>query len=170
MNEHFPELSGSPSQGDQQDSVGESILEYPGNSKQGDYVQANSDQQQLRQGQECGVVLDVKQLNEVAIHDIHEDCADQQECLNMSEAATAEEEQAVPIHSRIRQSFTWEKFFYAFFLGLLPTGWDVATDIHFGLAQEDEGELTTAGFCYMFICFPVIFTFFFPALDAQEME
>ena len=102
MNEHFPELSGSPAQGDQQDSVGESILEYPGNSKQVDYVQANSDQQQRRQGQECGVVLDVKQLNEVAIHDIHDDRTDQQqECLNVSEAAPAEEEQAVPILSRI---------------------------------------------------------------------
>ena len=163
--ENIPELSGSPAHGDQQDLVDKGIVEYPGNSKQGDSVQDNSDQKQCRQGQECGVVLDVKQLNEVAIHDFHDDSADQQlECLNMSEAAPAEEEQAVPILSRIRESFTWEKFFYAFFLGLLPTGWDVATDIHFGLAQEEEGELTTAGFCYMFICFPVIFTFFFPAL------
>ena len=73
MNENLLELSGSPAQGDHQDSVDEGIVEYPGNSKQVDYVQANSDQQQRRQGQECGVVLDVKQLNEVAVHDIHDD-------------------------------------------------------------------------------------------------
>ena len=73
MSENFPKLSGSPAQDDQQDSVDEGIVEHPGNSKQGDYVQANSDQQQCRQGQECGVVLDVKQLNEVAVHDIHDD-------------------------------------------------------------------------------------------------
>ena len=102
MNENFPKLSGSPAQGDQQDSVDEGIAEHPGNSKQGGYVQANSGQQQCRQGQECGVVLDVKQLNEVAVHDIHDDSADQQlECLNVSEAAPAEEEQAGPILSRI---------------------------------------------------------------------
>ena len=76
MNEHFPELSGSPAQRDQQDTVDKSIVVghlVPGNSKQGDFVQGNSDQQQCRQGQECGVVLDVKQLNEVAVHDIHDD-------------------------------------------------------------------------------------------------
>ena len=89
--ENIPERSGSPAQGDQQDLVDKGIVEYPGNSKQGDSVQDNSDQKQCRQGQECGVVLNVKQLNEVAIHDFHDDSADQQlECLNMSEAAPAE--------------------------------------------------------------------------------
>ena len=74
--ENIPELSGSPAQGDQQDLVDKGIVKYPGNSKQGDSVQDNSDQKQCRQGQECGVVLDVKQLNEVAIHDIHDDSAE----------------------------------------------------------------------------------------------
>ena len=73
MNEIFPELSGSSAQGVQQDSADEGIAENQGNSKQKDNVQANSDQQQCGQGQECGVVLDVKKLNEVAIHDIHDE-------------------------------------------------------------------------------------------------
>ena len=58
----------------------------------------------------------------------------------------------------MRQNFKWENFFYAFFFGLLPTAWDVSTDILFGLSQESQGEETTAGFGYMFICLPAIFT------------
>ena len=84
-------------------------------------------------------------------------------CLHESEAVPAEE-QALSLLSQIRQSFTWEKFFFAFFFGLLPTGLDVATDVNFALTQEADGELTTAGFSYMFICFPVIFTIFIPSL------
>ena len=84
-------------------------------------------------------------------------------CLHESEAVPTEE-QALSLLSQIRQSFTWEKFFFAFFFGLLPTGLDVATDVNFALTQEADGELTTAGFSYMFICFPVIFTIFIPSL------
>ena len=66
-------------------------------------------------------------------------------------------EQGVPIFSQIKQNFKWDNFYYAFFFGLLPTVWDIWSDIEFGLSQEEEGEETTAGFCYIFICLPPIF-------------
>ena len=60
--------------------------------------------------------------------------------------------------SQISENFTWDNFYYAFFFGLLPTAWDILTDFLFGVSQENEGEETTAGFCYMFICLPAIFS------------
>ena len=88
----------------------------------------------------------------------------QSECLQIREDeeictdSVSEEEQSVPILSQISQNFTWDHFCYAFFFGLLPTAWDIWTDIQFGVSQEGQGEETTAGFCYMFICLPAIFS------------
>ena len=88
----------------------------------------------------------------------------QSECLQIREDEVevtehqVNQEQSIPILGQISQNFTWENFYYAFFFGLLPTAWDISTDLQFGVSQEGQGEETTAGFCYMFICLPAIFS------------
>ena len=67
-----------------------------------------------------------------------------------------EEGQSKPILNQIRENFKWDNFNYALFFGLLPTAWDILSDYKFGTSQEAEGEETTAGLCYMFICMPTI--------------
>ena len=87
-----------------------------------------------------------------------------------TEEEEEEEQTAFALLAEIRQSFTWGKFFFAFFLGFLPTAWDVFTDIEFGMNQEMMGEETSAGLCYMFICLPPIFTVLLPALVSMVLK
>ena len=112
-----------------------------------------------------GIVLNVEHLEEAANPSMIERADVQQsECLQIREGAEevtenqVNQEQSIPILGQISQNFTWENFYYAFFFGLLPTAWDISTDLQFGVSQEDQGEETTAGFCYMFICLPAIFS------------
>ena len=107
------------------------------------------------------IVLSVEQLNEVVNPAATEGVAQQSECHQTNEVKEVtqpeEAEQSVPIISQIIQSFScWEKFYYAFLFGLLPTAWDIWTDVQFGLSQELNGDEMTAGFCYMFICLPAL--------------
>ena len=112
-----------------------------------------------------GLVLNVEHLEEVANPSMIERADLQQsECLQITEGEVevtehqVNQEQSIPILGQISQNFTWENFYYAFFFGLLPTAWDISTDLQFGVSQEGQGEETTAGFCYMFICLPAIFS------------
>ena len=81
------------------------------------------------------------------------------------------ETQTVLAHiNLIRQSFTWGKFFFAFSFGFLPTAWDIFSDFEFGESQEAQGEWTTAGLCYMFICLPPIITMLLPVLVSRVQK
>ena len=56
-----------------------------------------------------------------------------------------------------RSSFKMDKFFYALIFGLLPTAWDVHTDINWGDRLWREGRVYAAALCWMLVCFtPVI--------------
>ena len=110
-----------------------------------------------------GIVLNVEHLSELAnlsvVGRVDAQCLQIREDVEIRSDSVSEEEQmVVPILSQISQNFNWENFCYAFFFGLLPTAWDIWTDIQFGVSQEGQGEETTAGFCYMFICLPAIFS------------
>ena len=81
------------------------------------------------------------------------------------------ETQTVLAHiNLIKQSFTWGKFFFAFSFGFLPTAWDIFSDFEFGESQEAQGEWTTAGLCYMFICLPPIITILLPVLVSRVQK
>ena len=131
------------------------------------------DSSDLQDPTRSGIVLNVEHLSEEANLLVVERADLQCECLQIredgeigtypvsdseSDSESEGEQIGVPILSQIRQNFKWENFYYAFFFGLLPTAWDISTDIQFGLSQEGEGEETTAGFGYMFICLPAIFS------------
>ena len=123
---------------------------------------AERDGSDLRDPARIGIVLSVEDLGEEsnppvveradALSQIREDEE------NKTHSVSEETQISVPILSQIDQNFKWENFYYAFFFGLLPTAWDISTDIQFGLSQESQGEETTAGFGYMFICLPAIFS------------
>ena len=115
----------------------------------------------LQDSTRSGIVLNVEHLSEIAnpslVGRVDEQCLQIREDGEIRTDSVSEEEQmSVPILSQISQNFNWENFCYAFFFGLLPTAWDIWTDIQFGVSQEGQGEETTAGFCYMFICLPAI--------------
>ena len=52
-----------------------------------------------------------------------------------------------------RSSFKMENFWYALILGLLPTTWDVNTDISLGERLLREGRVYAAALCWMLVCF-----------------
>ena len=56
-----------------------------------------------------------------------------------------------------RDFFNWNDFLYSFTLGLLPTAWDVYTDITLGRKLQREEDVHSAGLCYMFVCLPPVF-------------
>ena len=99
----------------------------------------------LQDSTRSGIVLNAEYLNEIANPSVVGRGDVQSECLQIREDgeigtdSVPEEEQSVPILSQISQNFTWENFCYAFFFGLLPTAWDISTDILFGVSQEDQG-------------------------------
>ena len=51
-----------------------------------------------------------------------------------------------------RSSFKMDKFLYALIFGLLPTAWDVHTDISWGDRLWREGRVYAAALCWMFVC------------------
>ena len=56
-----------------------------------------------------------------------------------------------------RSSFKMDKFCYALIFGLLPTAWDVRTDVSLGEILWREGRVYAAALCWMFVCFtPVV--------------
>ena len=55
-----------------------------------------------------------------------------------------------------KESFNWSDFFYMFILGLLPTAWDVHTDMWMGEEFTRKGDLFLAGTCYFFVNLPMI--------------
>ena len=116
----------------------------------------------LQDSTRSGIVLTVEHLSEIAnpsvVGRVDAQCLQREDGEIRSDAVSEEEQMSVPILSQISQNFNWENFCYAFFFGLLPTAWDIWTDIQFGVSQEGQGEETTAGFCYMFICLPAIFS------------
>ena len=63
------------------------------------------------------------------------------ECLQIREDgdlaadSVSEEDERIPILRQISENFTWDNFCYAFFLGLLPTAWDILTDFQFGVRE-----------------------------------
>ena len=120
-------------------------------------------QDNSRRRPHSGIVLNVEHSNEVANPSTVEECLQIRELGEVTPL-----EQATPtILSQIHENFTWDNFYYAFFFGLLPTAWDISTDIQFGMSQEAEREETTAGFCYMFICLPPIFGLLIPAFSRR---
>ncbi len=56
-----------------------------------------------------------------------------------------------------RSSCNWTDFLYTLTFGFLPTAWDVYTDISLGVKLEKEEDVHTAGLCWMFVCFPLVF-------------
>ena len=57
---------------------------------------------------------------------------------------------------QFRTYFTWTGFFYFLVLGLLPTAWDIQTDLTLGSTLTQLEDEYTAGLCYIFICLPGI--------------
>ena len=55
-----------------------------------------------------------------------------------------------------KESFNWSDFFYMLVLGLLPTAWDVHTDMWMGEEFTRKGDLFLAGTCYFFVNLPMI--------------
>ena len=53
-----------------------------------------------------------------------------------------------------RKSFNWNDFLYTLTFGFLPTAWDVYTDINLGIKLQNQGDVHTAGLCWMFVCLP----------------
>ena len=51
-----------------------------------------------------------------------------------------------------RSSFKMDKFLYALIFGLLPTAWDVHTDISWGDRLWSEGRVYAAALCWTFVC------------------
>ena len=51
-----------------------------------------------------------------------------------------------------RSSFKMDKFWYALIFGLLPTAWDVHTDISWGDRLWREGRVYAAALCWTFVC------------------
>ena len=105
-----------------------------------------------------GILINVEELDDGENLDAIEKADVQPECLQIPGDVTQPEQDEISttISQSQSQNFSWENFYYPFFFGLLPTAWDIATDLQFGLSQEGEGEDMTAGFCYMFICLPPI--------------
>ena len=120
---------------------------------------------------QCGILLNVEHLSDavnpscIGRADAQSECAQASQDLELPKQS----EQSAPIFSQISQNFSWENFYYAFFLGLLPTAWDIWTDVQFGLSQEADGEEMTAGFCYMFICLPAL-SILLPALVSRVQK
>ena len=52
-----------------------------------------------------------------------------------------------------RSSFKINQFWWALILGLLPTAWDVNTDVSLGERLWKEGRVHAAALCWMFVCF-----------------
>ena len=61
------------------------------------------------------------------------------------------------VYDDSKNSFTVDDFLYALIFGLLPTVWDVFTDISLGSLLEARGYLQSAGICWLFVCFPFVF-------------
>ena len=50
--------------------------------------------------------------------------------------------------------FAWDEFFSNLILSLLPSAWDVFSDLRLGFGLEASGDDHTAGLCYIFISLP----------------
>ena len=59
----------------------------------------------------------------------------------------------------IKTYFNWNDFFYTLLLGLAPSVWDIVTDFQLAKQLIHNGEVDTAGFCYVFICLPGFYLF-----------
>ena len=57
---------------------------------------------------------------------------------------------------KIKMAFSWNDFFYSIIFGLLPTSWDVLSDLRFGWSLSKSGDTSSAGLCYLFIMIPGI--------------
>ena len=56
----------------------------------------------------------------------------------------------------VKKHFNWNDFFFGLIFGLVPTAWDMWTDLEPGSHLLQSENAHAAGLCYMFICFPGI--------------
>ena len=131
--------SDSVSEEEHEDSEGESLgCTEPCPSSTPTTGRDNSD---LQDTTRSGIVLNVEEANPSVVERgyVQSECLQIREDEEICTDSVSEEEQSVPILSQISQNFTWDHFCYAFFFGLLPTAWDVLTDIQFKVSQEYLG-------------------------------
>ena len=54
-------------------------------------------------------------------------------------------------------SFNWEDFGYCLISGFAPTAWDVISDINVAFYLEENGDVTSSGLIYVFVCLPGVY-------------
>ena len=57
----------------------------------------------------------------------------------------------------MRSYFNWDSFLYALILGLMPSIWDIQTDLQFANMLEVEDKEHAAGLSYAFISLPGLY-------------
>ena len=73
------------------------------------------------------------------------------------EEAVDENRTHTNLWNKIKMAFSWNDFFYSIIFGLLPTSWDVLSDLRFGWSLSESGDKSSAGLCYLFVMIPGLF-------------
>ena len=73
------------------------------------------------------------------------------------EEAVDENRTHTNLWNKIKMAFSWNDFFYSIIFGLLPTSWDVLSDLRFGWSLSQSGDNSSAGLCYLFVMIPGLF-------------
>ena len=73
------------------------------------------------------------------------------------EEAVDENRTHTNLWNKIKMAFSWNDFFYSIIFGLLPTSWDVLSDLRFGWSLSKSGDNSSAGLCYLFVMIPGLF-------------
>ena len=66
--------------------------------------------------------------------------------------ANGNEESSQFTMSFIQSSFKMDQFWYALIFGLLPTAWDVRTDVNLGETLERASRVFSAALCWLLVC------------------